>query len=209
MVEVVARRLQGIADAMGELLRRTAVSVNVKERLDFSCAVFDRNGTLLANAPHVPVHLGAMGHTVRHLQSVFPEMHDGDVYISNDPYAGGSHLPDVTVVTPVFCDAGAGKDSRPNFFVASRAHHAEIGGKTPGSMPPDGKNLAEEGVVITSFALRRKGCEYENDLRTLLTSGRYPSRSPDINLADIAAQRAAGVAGAARLVNWSIATAAS
>ena len=200
MVEVVARRLQGIADAMGELLRRTAVSVNVKERLDFSCAVFDRNGTLLANAPHVPVHLGAMGHTVRHLQSVFPEMHDGDVYISNDPYAGGSHLPDVTVVTPVFCDAGAGKDSRPNFFVASRAHHAEIGGKTPGSMPPDGKNLAEEGVVITSFALRRKGCEYENDLRTLLTSGRYPSRSPDINLADIAAQRAAGVAGAARLV---------
>ena len=199
MVEVVARRLQGIADAMGELLRRTAVSVNVKERLDFSCAVFDRKGTLLANAPHVPVHLGAMGHTVRHLQSVFPEMHAGDVYLSNDPYAGGSHLPDVTVVTPVFCDIDVAKDSGPDFFVASRAHHAEIGGKTPGSMPPDGKNLAEEGVVITSFALRRNGLEYENDLRALLKSGRYPSRSPDINLADIAAQRAAGIAGAARL----------
>ncbi len=199
MVEVVARRLQGIADAMGELLRCTAVSVNVKERLDFSCAVFDHNGTLLANAPHVPVHLGAMGHTVRHLQSVFPEMHDGDVYLSNDPYAGGSHLPDVTVVTPVFCNSDAASDSQPDFFVASRAHHAEIGGKTPGSMPPDGKNLAEEGVVITSFALRRDGREYEHELRTLLTSGPYPSRSPDINLADIAAQRAAGIAGAARL----------
>lgn len=199
MVEVVARRLQGIADAMGELLRRTAVSVNVKERLDFSCAVFDRQGTLLANAPHVPVHLGAMGHTVRHLQSVFPEMHAGDVYLSNDPYAGGSHLPDVTVVTPVFSGTGAAKGSPPDFFVASRAHHAEIGGKTPGSMPPDAKNLAEEGVVITSFALRRDGREYENDLRVLLTSGRYPSRTPEINLADIAAQRAAGVAGAARL----------
>lgn len=199
MVEVVARRLQGIADAMGELLRRTAVSVNVKERLDFSCAVFDRDGTLLANAPHVPVHLGAMGHTVRHLQSVFPVMHEGDVYLSNDPYAGGSHLPDVTVVTPVFC-RGASRSGKPDFFVASRAHHAEIGGKTPGSMPPDGKNLAEEGVVITSFALRRDGREYDEELRRLLTSGRYPSRSPDINMADISAQRAAGINGAARLI---------
>gem|GEM_PF-1898502 len=134
MVEVVARRFQGIADEMGELLRRTAVSVNVKERLDYSCAVFDAQGTLLANAPHVPVHLGAMGHTVRHLLQAYPQMSPGDVYLSNDPYAGGSHLPDVTLVTPVFCDttAVAAAGGRPDFFVASRAHHAEIGGKTPG-----------------------------------------------------------------------------
>jgi len=210
MVEVVARRFQGIADAMGELLRRTAVSVNVKERLDFSCAVFDRAGTLLANAPHVPVHLGAMGHTVRHLQATYPQMSQGDVYLSNDPYAGGSHLPDVTVVTPVFCHPPDTRLSlavqpnlmtgQPDFFVASRAHHAEIGGKTPGSMPPDAKNLAEEGVVITSLALCRDGHEFEPDLRALLSSGPYPSRSPEINLADIAAQRAAGIAGAARVV---------
>ncbi len=195
-VEVVARRFQGIADAMGESLRRTAVSVNVKERLDFSCAVFDRQGQLLANAPHVPVHLGAMGHTVRHLRGVFPEMFPGDVYLSNDPYAGGSHLPDVTVVTPVFCREA----TAPDFFVASRAHHAEIGGVTPGSMPPAATDLSQEGVVITSLALRRQGHEHEERLRALLTAGPHPSRSPEINLADIAAQRAAGVAGARRVV---------
>jgi 5-oxoprolinase (ATP-hydrolysing) len=202
MVEVVARRLQGIADAMGELLRRTAVSVNVKERLDFSCAVFDSEGTLLANAPHVPVHLGAMGHTVRHLMQTYPRMSDGDVYLSNDPYAGGSHLPDVTVVTPVFCATDGSRSEqtgRADFFVASRAHHSEIGGKTPGSMPPDARSLAEEGVVITSFALCRDGHEYLDELRHLLGSGRYPSRNPDVNIADITAQRAAGIAGAARV----------
>jgi 5-oxoprolinase (ATP-hydrolysing) len=209
MVEVVARRLQGIADEMGELLRRTAVSVNVKERLDFSCAVFDADGTLLANAPHVPVHLGAMGHTVKHLMSAYPEMFPGDVYVSNDPYAGGSHLPDVTVVTPVFCDRGSEgaigneglrSSGRPDFYVASRAHHAEIGGKTPGSMPPDATNLAEEGVLISSFALSRDGVENESGLRDLLTGHRYPSRAPELNLADIAAQRAAGVAGSRRVI---------
>lgn len=202
MVEVVARRFQGIADEMGELLRRTAVSVNVKERLDYSCAVFDAQGTLLANAPHVPVHLGAMGHTVRHLLQAYPQMSPGDVYLSNDPYAGGSHLPDVTLVTPVFCDttAVAAAGGRPDFFVASRAHHAEIGGKTPGSMPPDATNLGEEGVLITSFALHRAGQDYEAELRALLTGGEYPSRSPELNLADIAAQRAAGVAGARRVI---------
>ncbi len=211
MVEVVARRLQGIADSMGEMLRRTAVSVNIKERLDFSCAVFDRSGTLLANAPHVPVHLGAMGHTVRHLRGVFPEMSPGDVYLSNDPYAGGSHLPDVTVVTPVFCGSrtqsgmSAGgtcgqRSGQPDFYVASRAHHAEIGGKTPGSMPPSATNMAEEGVVIRALALRRGGQEFEEQLWQLLTGGRYPSRTPDINLADIAAQRAAGVAGSKALI---------
>lgn len=199
MVEIVSRRLQGIADAMGEMLRRTAVSVNVKQRLDFSCAVFDCAGKLLANAPHVPVHLGAMGHTVRHLMTVFPEMCPGDAYLSNDPYAGGSHLPDVTVVTPVFCDPGASGAGRPDFYVASRAHHAEIGGKTPGSMPPDGRCLAEEGVVIGAMPLRRRGEEFGQRIRTLLNSGPYPSRASEENMADIAAQRAAGVAGARRV----------
>ncbi len=206
LVEVVARRLQGIADSMGEMLRRTAVSVNIKERLDFSCAVFDRSGTLLANAPHVPVHLGAMGHTVRYLRQRFPAMSPGDVYLSNDPYAGGSHLPDVTVVTPVFCQTPEAVDrgqdhpgGQPDFYVASRAHHAEIGGKTPGSMPPHATNLAEEGVVIRALALRRGGKEYDEQLRQLLSGGKYPSRTPEINLADIAAQRAAGVAGSKML----------
>ena len=202
LLEVVARRLQGIADAMGEVLRRTAVSVNVKERRDYSCAVFRGDGSLIANAPHVPVHLGAMGHTVRRLMHVFPNMSPEDCYVCNDPFAGGSHLPDVTVVTPVFCDRQPGmgaKTSRPDFFVASRAHHAEIGGRTPGSMPPDARCLAEEGVVIRDFALVKNGVSFESDLRKLLTTGPYPSRTPEENLADIAAQQAAGVEGASGL----------
>jgi 5-oxoprolinase (ATP-hydrolysing) len=195
-VEVVARRMQGIADSMGELLRRTAASVNIRQRLDFSCAIFTSEGTLIANAPHVPVHLGAMGHTVREIRRHFPTMSDGDVYVSNNPYAGGSHLPDVTVVTPVFCSSHDSiAEGVPDFYVASRAHHAEIGGKTPGSMPPDGRSLAEEGVVIDTFALRRNGIESYDELHRLLASGPYPSRDPETNLADIAAQRAAGVLG--------------
>ena len=195
-IEVVARRMQGIADSMGELLRRTAASVNIRQRLDFSCAIFTSVGELIANAPHVPVHLGAMGHTVREIRKAFPTMSTGDVYVSNNPYAGGSHLPDVTVVTPVFCkevyDTAA---DTPDFFVASRAHHAEIGGKTPGSMPPNGTCLGEEGVVIDTFALRRGGRESLDELRKLLSSGPFPSRDPETNLADIAAQRAAGILG--------------
>jgi 5-oxoprolinase (ATP-hydrolysing) len=197
LVEVIARRLQGIADAMGETLRRTAVSVNVKERRDYSCAVFRGDGALIANAPHVPVHLGAMGHTVRRIIEAFPEMAAGDCYISNDPFSGGSHLPDVTVVTPVFCDSPS--SDRPDFFVASRAHHAEIGGRTPGSMPPDASCLAEEGVVIRDFALVRNGRSREDALRELLSSGPYPSRNPAENLADVAAQQAAGTHGAKEL----------
>lgn len=197
-MEIVARRLQSIADAMGEVLRRTAVSVNIKERLDFSCAVFRGDGTLIANAPHVPVHLGAMGHTVRDLARKFPDMAEGDCYVSNDPYAGGSHLPDVTVVTPVFCADAAGGD-RPSFFVASRAHHAEIGGKTPGSMPPMANSLAEEGVLIRGFALVRNGVSHEEELRTLLAGGPYPSRNVAENLADLRAQIAAGQEGARAL----------
>lgn len=217
MVEVIARRLAGIAEAMGEVIRRTSVSVNVKERRDYSCAVFRSDGSLIANAPHVPVHLGAMGHTVRRMMEVFGTMSPGDCYVSNNPFAGGSHLPDVTVVTPVFCDAPAdapadappaappaateraGDSPRPDFFVASRAHHAEIGGRTPGSMPPEARSLAEEGVVISDFALVRGGESREDELRTLLSSGRYPSRNVEENLADIAAQQAAAVEGTRRL----------
>ncbi|QDV60887.1 hydantoinase B/oxoprolinase family protein [Crateriforma conspicua] len=193
-VEVVARRLQGIADSMGEVLRRTAISVNVRERKDYSCAVFRNDGALIANAPHVPVHLGAMGHTVRHLMHVYPVMHDGDCYISNHPFAGGSHLPDVTVVTPVFCRPND-RSGAPDFIVASRAHHAEIGGITPGSMPPDATCLAQEGVLIRDFPLCRNGHENTDALMRLLTGGDYPSRCPDQNLADIQAQRAAGTDG--------------
>lgn len=195
LLEIIARRLQGIADAMGEVLRRTAISVNVKERRDYSCAIFRRDGTLVANAPHVPVHLGAMGHTVRHLIEAYPKMSRGDCFLSNDPFAGGSHLPDLTVVTPVFCEEA----SAPTFFVASRAHHAEIGGRTPGSMPPDATSLAEEGVLIRDFALVRSGTSYRAELATLLSSGTYPSRCVAENLADIAAQQAAGAHGAKAL----------
>lgn len=200
LLEVVARRLQGIADAMGEVLRRTAISVNVKERRDYSCAVFRGDGSLIANAPHVPVHLGAMGHTVRHLRTVFPEMSPGDCYLSNDPFAGGSHLPDVTVVTPVFCRSDD-RSGQPDFFVASRAHHAEIGGRTPGSMPPDATSLAEEGVVIRDFPLVQSGVSHIDELRRVLSTGEYPSRCVDENLADIAAQQAAGTHGARALVS--------
>lgn len=195
-LEIVARRLEGIAEQMGEVLRRTSVSVNVKERLDYSCAVFRGDGSLVAGAMHVPVHLGAMGHTVRSMMAAYPEMYDGDCYVSNDPYAGGSHLPDVTVVTPVFVERRGG---RPDFFVASRAHHAEIGGLTPGSMPPRARSLAEEGVVLRNFALVRDGVDREEALEQLLSSGPYPSRTPKENLADIAAQVAAGRRGAADL----------
>ena len=200
-VEIVARRLQSIADSMGEVLRRTAVSVNVKERLDFSCAVFRGDGALVASAPHVPVHLGAMGHTVRFLAGEFPEMHPGDCYVSNDPYSGGSHLPDITVVTPVFCEDRQSK--QPNYFVASRAHHAEIGGQTPGSMPPEASSLAEEGVLIRAFALVQDGKAHESELRSILTSGAFPSRNPDENLADLRAQIAAGHEGASALQRMS------
>ncbi len=219
LLEVVARRLQGIADSMGEVLRRTSVSVNVKERRDYSCAVFRGDGSLIANAPHVPVHLGAMGHTVRQMMRAFPEMFPGDCYLSNDPFAGGSHLPDVTVVTPIFCDSarqtdlhsdGGSTSGKPDFFVASRAHHAEIGGRTPGSMPPDATSLAEEGVLIRDFALHRDGTSHIDSLRQLLSSGRYPSRSVEENLADIAAQQAAGTDGAAAMQqlakNYSVVT---
>lgn len=192
LLEIIARRLQGVADACGEVLRRTSTSVNVKERRDYSCAIFRRDGSLVANAPHVPVHLGAMGHTVRFLMQRFPHMRSGDCYISNDPFNGGSHLPDVTVVTPVFFSA---ESEHPDFFVASRAHHAEIGGRTPGSMPPDASCLAEEGVLIRAFALVQQGVSHEEELERLLSEADYPSRNVAENLADVSAQQAAGLQG--------------
>jgi 5-oxoprolinase (ATP-hydrolysing) len=198
-MEIVSRRVQGIAEAMGEVIRRTSVSVNVKERRDYSCAVFLGDGSLVANAAHVPVHLGAMGHTVRSLISAFPIMHAGDCYISNDPFAGGSHLPDVTVVTPIFVDSGS--SHRPSgwtcdYFVASRCHHAEIGGLVPGSMAPAATCLAEEGVLIHNMPLTRDGISQHAALRALFSSAPYPSRSVDENMADIAAAEAAGREGA-------------
>ena len=202
LVEVISRRLQGIADSMGEVLRRTSISVNVKERRDYSCAVFRHDGSLIANAPHVPVHLGAMGHTVRQIIGQFPEMSPNDCYLSNDPYAGGSHLPDITAITPVFCDPEI-VSGKPDFFVASRAHHAEIGGRTPGSMPPNATSLAEEGVLIRNFALLKSGKNHESMLRRLLSTGPYPSRCVEENLADITAQQAAGVYGARALMELS------
>ncbi|WP_153555592.1 hydantoinase B/oxoprolinase family protein [Roseimaritima sediminicola] len=197
LVEIVGRRLQGIAESMGEVLRRTAESVNVKERRDYSCAVFRGDGSLVANAPHVPVHLGAMGHTVRHLIERYPTMYPGDCYVTNDPFAGGSHLPDVTVIAPVFVDPQA---TAPAFFVGSRAHHAEIGGVTPGSMPPAAGSLAEEGVWLRDVALMRRGVDGEAELRRRLTEAPYPTRAIGENLADIAAQRAAGHRGAGDVV---------
>ncbi len=196
LLELFNNRFAAIATQMGNRLQNSASSVNVKERLDFSCAIFTPQGDLVVNAPHIPVHLGAMSEAVKCTLADNPAIQAGDVFVSNDPYRGGSHLPDVTVVTPVFDTTG----EQLLFFTASRAHHAEIGGKTPGSMPPFSRTLAEEGVLIRNFKLVDAGSSREDALRQLLTSGEYPSRSPDLNLADIAAQTAANQQGAADLL---------
>jgi 5-oxoprolinase (ATP-hydrolysing) len=198
-LEVFNNLLAGIAEQMGVTLRNTASSVNVKERLDYSCAVFTGDGLLVANAPHVPVHLGAMEETVRQAIAANPDLAPGDVIATNDPYAGGSHLPDVTVVTPVH-DMGG----ELLFFAASRAHHAEIGGIVPGSMPPLSQSLAEEGVLIRNFKLVAAGESRLEALRELLLAGPHPSRDVATNLADVAAQVAAnrqGVDGLVALVD--------
>jgi 5-oxoprolinase (ATP-hydrolysing) len=165
--------------------------VNVKERLDFSCAVFTPTGDLVANAPHIPVHLGGMSDCIKALMHDVVKFQPGDVYVTNDPFRGGSHLNDVTVVTPIHEEHG----ERILFFVASRAHHAEIGGTRPGSMPPDSTCLAHEGVLIRAFRYLERGQAKADALRTLLTFGPHPSRAPDENLADIAAQVAANQKG--------------
>jgi 5-oxoprolinase (ATP-hydrolysing) len=196
MLEVFNNLFMSIAEQMGSTLEKTSYSVNIKERLDFSCAIFDREGQLIANAPHMPVHLGSMGESIRTIiKSRSASMGPGDVYVLNAPYNGGTHLPDVTVVTPVFDEAGA----RVIFYVASRGHHADIGGITPGSMPPDSKTVEEEGVLIDDFQLVERGRFREAELRTLLSSGRYPARNPEQNVADLRAQIAANEKGVQEL----------
>jgi 5-oxoprolinase (ATP-hydrolysing) len=192
--EVLAKRFAAIAEQMGTVLEQTAISVNIKERRDFSCAVFQKNGDLIANAPHVPVHLGAMSATVKEVIQSFPKMYPGDCFVTNDPYRGGSHLPDVTVINPIFCSA-TNQNADPDFFVACRAHHAEIGGIAPGSMAPTSRCLAEEGVLIEPMLLTSGGEDRTKDLEVILTSSAYPTRALAENLADIAAQQAANQFG--------------
>jgi 5-oxoprolinase (ATP-hydrolysing) len=196
-LEVFGNRCMSIAEQMGAVLRNTSVSTNIKERLDYSCAVFDGDGGLVANAPHIPVHLGAMAETVAVVRSRFPELAPGDAVVTNDPFAGGSHLPDVTVVTPVFTGGRA-----PDFFVASRGHHADIGGTTPGSIPADSRTLEEEGVLIEPFLAVRAGRFDEARVRALLAGARYPARRPDDNVAELVAMIAANRAGARLLEGW-------
>jgi 5-oxoprolinase (ATP-hydrolysing) len=200
LLEIFNNLLAGVAEQMGVTLRNTASSVNVKERLDFSCAIFTADGRLVANAPHVPVHLGAMEETVRHMIAANPDLRPGDVIATNDPYAGGSHLPDITVITPVHRPSPNPSPSREGntlmFFTASRAHHAEIGGMAPGSMPPLSRNLAQEGVLIRNLKIVSEGASRFDALRDVLLSGPYPTRDVATNLADIEAQIAANRQGA-------------
>ena len=190
MLEVFNNLFMSIAEQMGATLANTAYSVNIKERLDFSCALFAPDGGLVANAPHVPVHLGSMSESIRTIIRLNPDMKPGDVFMLNAPFNGGTHLPDVTVVTPVF------DDQKPIFYVASRGHHADIGGKTPGSAPPDSRHIEEEGVVIDNFKMIDGGEFREQATRDLLASGKYPCRNINDNMADLAAQVAANETGA-------------
>ncbi|HEX5686479.1 MAG TPA: hydantoinase B/oxoprolinase family protein [Ideonella sp.] len=196
MLEVFNNLFMNIAEQMGLRLQNTAVSVNIKERLDFSCALFDAAGQLIANAPHMPVHLGSMSESIQTVIAGNPQMLPGDVYVLNDPYHGGTHLPDVTVVTPVYLEPG---DTKPSFYVAARGHHADIGGLTPGSMPPLSKTIDEEGVLIDNFLLVRDGRLREAEFMALLRSGRYPARNPEQTLADLRAQIAANEKGVQEL----------
>lgn len=203
MLEVFNNLFMSIAEQMGVRLENTAHSVNIKERLDFSCALFDAEGHLIANAPHIPVHLGSMGESIKEvLRRNEGALRPGDVYAVNDPYHGGTHLPDVTVVTPVFDEGDEGLGQGPGrlrFLVASRGHHAEIGGITPGSMPAFSRTIHEEGVLFDNWLLVRDGRLREDETRDLLTSAPYPSRDPDTNLADLRAQIAANEKGIAEL----------
>jgi len=255
MLEIFNNLFMSIAEQMGTTLEKTSYSVNIKERLDFSCAIFDREGQLIANAPHMPVHLGSMGESIRTvIRSRTKTMAPGDVFVLNAPYNGGTHLPDVTVVTPVFerdavaaspaappsqalplkgggdkksegsgnveandpesksppplrgrvreggeTSLGQSEENRVLFYVASRGHHADIGGITPGSMPPDSRTVEEEGVLIDDFKLVDRGRFLESQMRALLSSGKYPARNPDQNIADLRAQIAANEKGVQEL----------
>ncbi|MEM8546069.1 MAG: hydantoinase B/oxoprolinase family protein, partial [Cyanobacteria bacterium P01_H01_bin.119] len=205
LLEIFNNLFRAVAEDMGVTLQNTSYSVNIKERLDFSCAVFDAEGQLIANAPHIPVHLGSMGESVQSLiRDRGSDLNPGDVYVLNNPYNGGTHLPDVTVITPVFLSQpesqpeGTSPNAEricPQFYVASRGHHADIGGITPGSMPPTSTAIDQEGVLINNVQLVAQGCFREAEFRALLTAGPYPARNPDQNLADLQAQVAANEKG--------------
>jgi len=196
MLEIFNNLFMSVAEQMGVRLRSTAHSVNIKERLDFSCALFDADGGLIANAPHIPVHLGSMGESIKIIvRRNAGQMRPGDVYVLNDPYHGGTHLPDITVVTPVF--DGGGREIL--FYVASRGHHAEVGGITPGSMPAFSTRVEEEGVLIDNWLVARDGVLREAETLDLLRSAPYPSRNPEVNLADLRAQIAANEKGVQEL----------
>jgi 5-oxoprolinase (ATP-hydrolysing) len=197
MLEVFNNLFMSIAEQMGLRLQNTAFSVNIKERLDFSCALFDAQGNLIANAPHIPVHLGSMGESIKTIiRENSATMRQGDVFMLNDPYHGGTHLPDVTVITPAFDQTGR----KVLFYVASRGHHADIGGITPGSMPANSKVVEEEGVLINNFQLVKAGRFLEEEAAALLSSGKYPARNIKQNLADLQAQVAANQKGVEELL---------
>ena len=196
LLEVFNNLFMNIAEQMGLQLQNTAHSVNIKERLDFSCALFDAQGNLIANAPHMPVHLGSMGESIKTvIRENARTMQEGNVYVLNDPYHGGTHLPDITVITPVYLEGS----KTPDFYVGSRGHHADIGGVTPGSMPPFSTRIEEEGVQINNVLLVKRGVLRETEMVALLQSGQYPSRNPAQNMADLKAQIAANEKGVQEL----------
>ncbi len=195
-LELFNRRFMGVAEAMGAALERTARSVNIKERLDFSCALFDAAGDLVANAPHMPVHLGSMGASVRAVLANQSELAPGDAFALNNPYAGGTHLPDITVVMPVFTPMRG----TPSFFVAARGHHADVGGIQPGSMPPFSTSIAEEGILLDALPILRAGHFLDVDVLGALTAGSFPARAPSRNVGDLKAQVAACQTGAAAVL---------
>ncbi|RYX95267.1 MAG: 5-oxoprolinase [Comamonadaceae bacterium] len=200
LLEVFNNLFMNIAEQMGLQLQNTAYSVNIKERLDFSCALFDTAGNLIANAPHMPVHLGSMGESIKTvIRENAGQMQRGDVYVLNDPYHGGTHLPDITVITPVYLDDESSGPGEPTFYVGSRGHHADVGGITPGSMPPFSTRIEEEGVQINNVKLVEKGVLREAEMIALLKSGEHPSRNPAQNMADLRAQIAANEKGVQEL----------
>ncbi len=201
-LEIFNNLFMAIAEEMGVALQATATSVNIKERLDFSCAIFDVSGALIANAPHIPVHLGSMGESIRTIIDARGAGRDGrgirrgDAYVLNDPYRGGTHLPDITVIVPVFY----GDEADPPAFVAARGHHADIGGIAPGSMPPDSRTIADEGVLIDNQLMVDEGHFRDAEMRDLLGQGEWPARNPDRNISDLKAQLAACTRGGEVLI---------
>ena len=202
-LEIFNNLFMSVAEQMGFVLEKTASSVNIKERLDFSCALFDINGELVANAPHIPVHLGSMSESIKVVMRDHPKMQPGDAFVLNTPYNGGTHLPDITVVKPVFISTGNPAEERQNkkadFYVAARGHHADIGGISPGSMPARSQHIEEEGVLLDNLVLMRDGVLQEAALREVMAAAKYPARNPDQNIADLSAQLAACEKGAAEL----------